>query len=285
MPNDAPMSVADFASKVKAKYPEYQSIPDEDLARKIVAKHPEYQSKVQFAPATPAPLPPSTIGPRSGAAQTWDQVKAGFHAGGAGSGLPQQPTMAGGVGQLARFLGETELNFGSGELGAAGLSKVISKATRAAEALNTVAKVANPVAIDTAKLDKIASKAMGMLGHSPTNAIRDYTKYREAGQPLTFEQARDLYSAASSKTAEESSRVSSKMKSMGVAFTKALHEELTAAADSVGHGDTYAKAIKDYGQAKQLYRSLAKAAKYGVAAAGAGAMGRAGYQAAKYFGL
>lgn len=46
-----PLSVQEFAAKVKAKYPEYQSLADDDLARRIVAKYPEYEGQVSLAPS------------------------------------------------------------------------------------------------------------------------------------------------------------------------------------------------------------------------------------------
>ncbi len=50
---DQPMSVADFAATVKAKYPVYQNRDDNELVKAIVAKYPAYQSKVRFD--TPPP--------------------------------------------------------------------------------------------------------------------------------------------------------------------------------------------------------------------------------------
>lgn len=49
MPEDKPLSPTEFAAKIKAKYPQYANIPDEDLAKRIVAIHPEYASKVDFS--------------------------------------------------------------------------------------------------------------------------------------------------------------------------------------------------------------------------------------------
>ena len=41
-------SVTNFAARVKAKYPGYANVPDEDLARRIVDKYPEYADSVTF---------------------------------------------------------------------------------------------------------------------------------------------------------------------------------------------------------------------------------------------
>lgn len=42
------LSVKDFASKIKEKYPAYKDVPDVELAKKIVEKHPEYKDQVDF---------------------------------------------------------------------------------------------------------------------------------------------------------------------------------------------------------------------------------------------
>jgi hypothetical protein len=54
MPQDQ-LSNAEFAAKIKAKYPQYKSVPDNELTAKIVAKHPEYKSSLKefTAPNTP----------------------------------------------------------------------------------------------------------------------------------------------------------------------------------------------------------------------------------------
>lgn len=43
-----PISVKEFSSKIKAKYPEYKDVEDNVLAKKIVEKYPEYKGKVSF---------------------------------------------------------------------------------------------------------------------------------------------------------------------------------------------------------------------------------------------
>lgn len=46
------MTPAELAAKVKAKYPEYASVPDEELVAKVVEKFPEYKAHLD-APSTP----------------------------------------------------------------------------------------------------------------------------------------------------------------------------------------------------------------------------------------
>lgn len=41
-----PITRKEFAAKVKAKYPEYGGIDDDELVNKMVAKYPEYKSEI-----------------------------------------------------------------------------------------------------------------------------------------------------------------------------------------------------------------------------------------------
>jgi hypothetical protein len=50
------MDYREFASTVKAKYPEYKDIDDRELAERIVAKHPVYKDQVSFESAEPSML-------------------------------------------------------------------------------------------------------------------------------------------------------------------------------------------------------------------------------------
>jgi hypothetical protein len=45
---DPQMSSSEFAAKIKAKYPDYASIPDTELIAKMITKYPEYRDKVSF---------------------------------------------------------------------------------------------------------------------------------------------------------------------------------------------------------------------------------------------
>lgn len=47
------LSVQDFATKIKAKYPQYKDIPNDELANKVIAKHPEYESQVDLQKKSP----------------------------------------------------------------------------------------------------------------------------------------------------------------------------------------------------------------------------------------
>ena len=48
MPEIEKLSTADFAAKIKAKYPEYKDVDDNVLTEKMIAKYPEYKDKVNY---------------------------------------------------------------------------------------------------------------------------------------------------------------------------------------------------------------------------------------------
>jgi hypothetical protein len=49
-----PLSVEEFAAKIKAKYPDYADMADDELAKRIVDKYPDYASQVSLEPAKPS---------------------------------------------------------------------------------------------------------------------------------------------------------------------------------------------------------------------------------------
>jgi len=56
--DQSPVSVQEFAKRVKEKYPEYKDVDDLTLATKVVEKYPEYKDRVQF---DQQPIPPGPI--------------------------------------------------------------------------------------------------------------------------------------------------------------------------------------------------------------------------------
>ena len=62
------MSSAEFAAKIKAKYPDYASLPDDELTQKMLTKYPEYADTVEIGTPQPTPKPtpppkPSPVAP------------------------------------------------------------------------------------------------------------------------------------------------------------------------------------------------------------------------------
>jgi hypothetical protein len=51
MADDPLLTPAQFAATIKAKYPDYQAVPDDELVSRVLVKYPEYRDRVQVAPA------------------------------------------------------------------------------------------------------------------------------------------------------------------------------------------------------------------------------------------
>lgn len=57
-----PLSIQEFAAKIKAKYPDYANVPDEELTTRIVEKYPDYAPMVNLqSNAAQAPDPAAEI--------------------------------------------------------------------------------------------------------------------------------------------------------------------------------------------------------------------------------
>ena len=59
-----PLSLTDFAAKVKEKYPDYSDIDDSTLVNKIVEKYPAYKDSVDLTPPPPSPPADTTAQPK-----------------------------------------------------------------------------------------------------------------------------------------------------------------------------------------------------------------------------
>jgi hypothetical protein len=99
--------------------------------------------------------------------------------------------------------------------------------------------------------------------------------------PMAFEEGRDWYGNISRLSADEFNRLPDVVKREMGGLREAMHSSLTQAAETVGHGQRYAGAVKEYGQAKKMqgYKdSLVKAFKKGAipAAIGGGTLGLGG---------
>src|SRR4051812_39928167 len=56
------LTPAAFAQSIKAKYPDYASVPDEELAAKMLEKYPEYRAHVREAADFTTANDPNTLG-------------------------------------------------------------------------------------------------------------------------------------------------------------------------------------------------------------------------------
>ena len=96
--------------------------------------------------------------------------------------------------------------------------------------------------------------------------------------PLNFPEARDFYSNISAQSSEDMSRLNPIMRRQMGAVRQGLHQDLTSAADTIGRGDDYANAVREYARRSKLDEAAKTAAKYALPALGAGALGDLIYQ-------
>lgn len=75
------LSSKDFAAKIKAKYPDYASIPDDELTQKMLDKFPEYRDTVEVSPQSPFPVAPVPESLRLGMKPVEGQVEGFFREG------------------------------------------------------------------------------------------------------------------------------------------------------------------------------------------------------------
>lgn len=103
----------EFAAKVKAKYPDYANVPDDQLVEKITAKYPQYKSQIKTAPAPTDHAVAKEIAATSAKEDApisgvYRKIGRGLGLGAAaGAGIPEDTS---GLGVVTGALG----NFGSG---------------------------------------------------------------------------------------------------------------------------------------------------------------------------
>lgn len=96
--------------------------------------------------------------------------------------------------------------------------------------------------------------------------------------PIDFQEARDIYSNATGRLSQDDiNKLTPKMAFYLGQFARALHQDITASATTIGQGPLYQEAMQNYAQASKMQALLARGAKYGAATA-AGALG---YEGAK----
>jgi len=93
--------------------------------------------------------------------------------------------------------------------------------------------------------------------------------------PLTYKEARDFGSSLSRMSSHEAQRMTPAMKAQVSQLAKAFSGDTQAAAEAVGRGDDFVKAMRDYSRASRNAEIAKKVAKWGGAAT-AGAVGLEG---------
>lgn len=111
------------------------------------------------------------------------------------------------------------------------------------------------------------AKPVTQISKRLQNTIRD-----PAAGPLKFPEARDFYSNISSQSAEDASRLNPVMRRQMGGIRSGLHQDLTDAAQTIGRGQDYSDAIREYAQAMNMKNGIKTAAKYAIPAAVGGGL-------------
>lgn len=133
-------------------------------------------------------------------------------------------------------------------------AEALPSTSRAASVLGDVANAAKDVRVPLSKsaepLQRITE--LGARGGTAPKAASDLLTRSQAIEPMTFPEARDYYSNISSLSGDEAGKLNGVMKRAVGGLREGFHGDLTDAAHTVGMGDEYANAIKEYANAMKL---------------------------------
>ncbi len=162
----------------------------------------------------------------------------------------------------------------------AGKEQLPSK-LRAGANLNRIEAAAGDVPINPAAMDAIASRygQFTETGDSTVKMMENYMNRREdpIRGPITYEEGRRFAEKAGDLSQEEKNVSSKRMKAQITKFSIALKDANREAAASVGMGELYDQAIKEYRQASNIADKAAIIKKWTIPAIiGIGGIGKAG---------
>lgn len=194
------------------------------------------------------------------------------------------------VGQDTAGQGAAQALIAAGTMGAAkavgAASNAIPSASRAGQAFQDIKSAAGSVPINTAKVGDSALElyTQAQRGASLPLAVRKLVVRLTTpdAEPLTYSEAKDFQSNISSLSANEKMSLKPNQVRLVGKLNADLKASLEDAADTVGKGQQFADAMKEYHNAMKI-RGYSDAA---IDAAWKAALGSAGvYGAAKIFGL
>lgn len=193
--------------------------------------------------------------------------------------VPQHPVKGAiDAGSGALQAASLPMAFMGGPIAEAGIEAVPSRAY-AAHVLQDVSQAAKDVPVnpqnawpeierfqELTKRGGATSKPLTQISTRLQNMVRMPDK-----GALNFPEARDFYTNISGQSAEDVTRLNPVMRRQMGSVRAGLHQDLTNAADQVGRGEDYAKAVNEYSQAMKLRKAMINTAKWGVGpAVGAG---------------
>ena len=174
--------------------------------------------------------------------------------------------------------------------GAGAARGLLPSTEKAGKMLQEVEKVAGHLPLNLSSVGKEAAdiQQMAKSGGTMPKVVRDFINRvnRPGNPPLTYSEARKFYENAISKFSPDirANPIKGKARYMLGKFTKSLDQSIQEAADQVGAGQQYAKAMRAYhnaskfeSAAKNTGKVATKIGKIGVGAAAGAAGAKAGY--------
>ena len=171
----------------------------------------------------------------------------------------------------------------AGKVGKAGVNQVVPSSERAVVNFQKVAAKADPLPVNTTVAERAAMRSKEIYdrggGSMPPPIKKFLSRVRDPeAPPLTFAEARDFFSNAGEKMArKEYDSMSPKQQRQLGEFKRGLDIGIRDAAEVVGEGQTYGKAMREYNRASKIRNfgqvftdalkstSVRKAAAYGAA--------------------
>jgi hypothetical protein len=138
---------------------------------------------------------------------------------------------------------------------AKGIGKVIPSAERAGKALEEVQAAAGSIPVDVTEPEKIAieTQRLSKSGGRMPKVINDWLRRTEhAGQPVTYQEARDFYSNATRLSGDEASKLTPVMQRQVARFTQALRQSTKDAADQVNKAEQFEKGMQEFHAARKM---------------------------------
>jgi hypothetical protein len=187
-----------------------------------------------------------------------------------GMSLPVQAAISGasGVAQSKLEGGSDKEAAVSGGIGAAlpFLSPLASKVaqryvpsflqSQAGAAFNTASQAAGaePVAVEGAGQSALSAQELQQVGRTMPRVMQRFLQRVTApdAEPLTYDEARQFYSAAGEMSANEKAAITPAMRRLLNQFKGTLGDAIQQTADSAGVGTEYGQAMNDYAKAKRL---------------------------------
>lgn len=168
------------------------------------------------------------------------------------------------LGAATSILGASE----GGDIAGAAIDKIPSAARSGAE-INAVSSAIGKHTVDISDVGTVALRALELNDRAgftlPAVMRRFLVRAADPAKgPITFEEARDMYSGATKLSVDESKSIKGQMKALVPEFAAKLGNALNETADRAGRAEQYSQALREYNQAKSMKSAGKTVAKFAV---------------------